>query len=69
MPWVFGISNLNVPSAPVEVPSVVPFTITVTPGRGLPLESTTLPCTTLACSAVFCCAGAFFSRMVFSVIS
>src|SRR3954465_13873831 len=42
--------NLNVPSAPVCVPEVVPLICTDTPGKGpLPNESVTLPVIVLVC--------------------
>ncbi|MNS67282.1 hypothetical protein D3C72_1005300 [compost metagenome] len=37
--------NLKLPSASVEVPFVVPFSVIETPGKGMPFESVTTPFT------------------------
>ena len=44
---LFGIVNEYLPSKSVEVPIVVPFTITVAPGSGLLYSSNTTPLTSL----------------------
>ena len=43
-----GTERENLPSKSVETPVVVPFTMTVTPGSGKPLESYTVPLTSIA---------------------
>ncbi len=44
-----GTSNTYSPLSSVMVPTVVPFTTTVTPGKGCPLGSATLPLTLRTC--------------------
>ena len=52
-----GTERENLPSKSVETPVVVPFTMTVTPGSGKPLESYTVPLTSIAISSIEVFAG------------
>ena len=46
-----GTRKENLPSMPVAVPKVVPFTRTVTPGMGMPFSSVTTPVSVTASGA------------------
>ncbi|MNE37770.1 hypothetical protein D3C80_1316380 [compost metagenome] len=43
--WLLATFNLKLPSASVEVPFEVPFSVMETPGSGIPLASVTTPLT------------------------
>ena len=59
----------NLPSASVEVPNMVPFTLTVTPGRGLPFSSFTTPLTQSGAGLSTDDCGRSFTTMMSSLIT